>query len=79
MIPEQEARYEPDIWDEHIRDYVAVRTRVTIGEIARLALFLETPRIGTADQRRIAAVLETIGWKRGKREAETGKRFWERA
>ena len=79
MIPEQEARYEPDIWDEHVRDYVAARTRVTIGEIARLALFLETPRIGTADQRRIAAVLETIGWKRGKREAETGKRFWERA
>ena len=39
MIPEQEARYEPDTWDENIRDFVAVRTRVTIGEIARLALF----------------------------------------
>jgi len=50
---------------------------VTIGEIARQGLFIETSRIGTADQRRIAAVLETIGWKRAKRDF-TGKRWWER-
>jgi len=56
-----------------------MRTRATIGEIARHGLFLDTPRIGTADQRRIAAVLETMGWKRAKREAETGKRYWEKA
>jgi predicted P-loop ATPase len=78
MLPEQEARYESDIWEENIRDFVVGRTRVTIGEIARLGLFIETPRIGTAEQRRIASILETMAWRRGKREAGTGKRFWER-
>ena len=34
--------------------------------------------LGTADQRRIAAVLTMLGWKRGKREAGTGQHFWER-
>ena len=43
--------------------------RVTIGEVAREALYIETPRIGTAEQRRIAAVLEMLGWKRAKRES----------
>jgi predicted P-loop ATPase len=79
ILHEQEARYEADVWEENIREYVALRSRITIGELARLALLIETPRIGTAEQRRIAAVLETLGWKRGKREAETGKRYWERA
>jgi hypothetical protein len=47
--------------------------------LKRDTLFLETPRIGTAEQWRIAAVLEMIGWKRAKREGGTGKRFWEKA
>lgn len=75
MLPEQESRYEADVWEEQIRDYVATRSQVTIGEIARNALFAETPRIGTADQRRITAVLDTIGWKRGQKDF-TGKRWW---
>ena len=31
--------------------------------VARECLGLETHRIGTADQRRITAILERIGWK----------------
>lgn len=78
MLHEQEARYEADVWEDNIREYVAFKVRVTIGDVARQALFLETPRIGTAEQRRIAAVLETLGWRRAKRDF-TGTRWWEKA
>jgi hypothetical protein len=49
-----------------------------VGQVAREALFIETPRIGTAEQRRIAAALERLGWKRGKKDWE-GKRWWSKA
>lgn len=54
------------------------QTRVTIGQVAREALHVETARIGAADQRRIAAALETMGWLR-EREGKPdwqGKRWW---
>jgi hypothetical protein len=48
---------------------------VTIGEVATHGLSIETPKIGTADQRRIAAALEQLGWKR-QPQAWDGKRWW---
>jgi hypothetical protein len=74
-MPEQEARYEADAWEEKIVEYVGTRARVTIGEVANGALFLETRHVGTADQRRIAAVLTNRGWRREKKD-RTGKRWW---
>ena len=64
IAPEQEARFEADAWEETIGTYVGTRSEVTIGEIARDGLGIETPRIGTAEQRRIAAALERLGWHR---------------
>jgi predicted P-loop ATPase len=75
IMPEQEARYEADAWEENIQKYLTGCSRVTVGQVAREALFIETPRIGTAEQRRIAAALERLGWKRGKKDWE-GKRWW---
>jgi hypothetical protein len=46
--------------------------------LAREALFIETPRIGTAEQRRVAAALERLGWKRLKKDWQ-GKRWWTKA
>jgi predicted P-loop ATPase len=34
-------------------------------------------RVGTSDQRRLAAVMTALGWEQ-KREAGTGRRYWER-
>ena len=62
--PEQDERFEADAWADMIADAIADKSRVTITELARDTLHIETPRIGTADQRRIAAVLENLGWKR---------------
>jgi predicted P-loop ATPase len=78
IMPEQAARYEADVWEENIARYVDTRSQVTVGELAHQALFIETPRIGTADQRRIAAALERLGWKRDKRGGG-GTRWWSKA
>jgi predicted P-loop ATPase len=74
--PEQEARYEGDAWEEPIREFLQTVTSTTISQVAKSALDFKTDRLGTADQRRIAAVLTTIGWMHGKREPGTGARLW---
>ena len=75
MQPEQEARYEGDAWEETIKQFLELEPRVTIGQVAKQALAMETAKIGTADQRRIAAVLTNLGWSREPKDWE-GKRWW---
>jgi predicted P-loop ATPase len=65
IAPQQEARFEADVWEGMIGEFLAGKHSTTVGEIARSALHFEASRIGTADQRRIAAALEHLGWKRG--------------
>jgi predicted P-loop ATPase len=77
IAPEQDLRFEADIWEQMIADYVAHRAEVTVLEVARDALSIETPRLSTADRNRITAVLESLGWRRGKREMH--RRPWKRA
>jgi predicted P-loop ATPase len=69
MMPQQAARYESDAWEDAIAEYFGTEhtQTTTILKVARNALSLETARLGTADQRRIAAALETLGWRRGER------------
>jgi predicted P-loop ATPase len=87
MIPEQAARYEPDVWEENIEAYLEGNPakcepgpkRVTIGQLARDALHIETPKIGTADQRRFARALERLHWRRENTDGKTdsqGRRWW---
>jgi hypothetical protein len=70
--PEQDARYEADAWEEAVAAYIEGKPETTVLEVARQGLFVETPKLGTADQRRIVAILERLGWIRGKRTA-TGR------
>jgi predicted P-loop ATPase len=75
--PEQRSRYEPDAWEEPIRRYLeTVVTETTVTEIASGALFIEAKQLGRFEQNRIAAVLEAVGWKRGKRQSD--RRPWVR-
>jgi predicted P-loop ATPase len=74
---EQETRFEADAWEESIADFIATRTKVTIGEIAQAGLHFDKSKIGTADQRRIAAILELLGWHRLPKDSQ-GRRFWSR-
>jgi predicted P-loop ATPase len=80
IMPQQEARRETDAWEQTIGDWletpiddkttasgVAKRIECTVAEIADYALRMEPGRLGTTDQRRIAAALEILGWERGKR------------
>jgi predicted P-loop ATPase len=64
IAPQQEERRESDAWEEAIADYVKAAERVTVAQIAREALGMATERIGTAEQRRIGAALDLLGWKR---------------
>jgi predicted P-loop ATPase len=76
IAPEQDARFETDAWEEAITGFLRGRAEVTISEIAKEALFLTTDKIGTADQRRIRAILVRDGWVEGKRT--TTRRPWVR-
>jgi hypothetical protein len=78
IAPEQEGRFEVDAWEDAIHGYLALERpdRVTLLRIARDAVKLDTPRIGTADQRRIRNILMRLGWVEGQR-TETA-RWWVR-
>jgi predicted P-loop ATPase len=62
--PQQEARYEADAWETAILGYIQEHKTVRLTEIATIALgFDGQSRLGTADQRRIAAVLTHHRWE----------------
>ena len=75
--PEQESRYEADAWEEPIAAHLMGETKVTVGSVAKNALDMSIDRIGTADQRRITAILELQGWRRAPRKSN--ERGWVRA
>jgi predicted P-loop ATPase len=78
IAPEQAARYEADAWEDSIAAYLETQTKVTIGQVACEGLAFVVSRIGTAEQRRIAAALEQLNWKRLPKDYQ-GKRWWVRA
>jgi predicted P-loop ATPase len=75
IAPQQEARYETDVWQDVIEAYLARQTQVTVGQVAKEALLIESAKIGTADQRRISAIMERLNWKRQPVDWR-GKRWW---
>jgi len=64
IAPQQDARFENDVWSEAIGGYLTNRASVLVGQVARDCLDMRTDRIGRADQNRITAILERFGWVR---------------
>jgi len=77
IAPEQEERFEADAWEEPISKYLESRDRVTVGEIAKECLFLDTGKISQPDQMRIKSAMTHIGWEKGNR-GHGGIRYWQR-
>ncbi len=79
VMPAQADRYDADAWEQPIANHLMTVKTTTVLSVAKSALdFEKIDRLGTADQRRIAAILTTLGWRRAKREAGTGARLWEK-
>ncbi|KAA8389678.1 virulence-associated E family protein [Acetobacter tropicalis] len=76
--PEQEERFEVDEWEGLIANHLLGQKKTTIQRVAYDALGFENKKIGTSEQRRIAKVMERLGWKRGLR-GTAGVRFWEKS
>lgn len=77
IAPQQAARYEGDAWEEPIATHLAGVAETTVSAVAINALGFKQDRIGTADQRRIAAVMTILGWRQGKRDKHG--RWWVKA
>ncbi len=81
VAAEQEARYEADAWENPIAEYLASLSpdaKITVSGMATAALEMKVERLGTAEQRRIAAILERLGWERLPKNWK-GLRHWTRA
>lgn len=85
IVPEQESRYEHDAWEQPIAEFLdavpytstaPIGRKTTILSVAREALKIDTPKIGTAEQRRIATALDRLNWKRGPMGGK-GERWWQ--
>ncbi len=74
--PEQEARYEADAWEDAIAPWLSGRTRVNVTEVAQDCLGINVPKLGTSEQRRIGAVLSSLGWISGR---DSQSRFYQRS
>ncbi|TFW54399.1 virulence-associated E family protein [Bradyrhizobium sp. MOS001] len=75
IAPRQEARYDADVWEDLIVSHCKTIGKAMIWEIARDALRLDVAKITRADQNRIAAILERIGWVRLSKDSK-GNRYW---
>jgi predicted P-loop ATPase len=81
IAPEQEGRFETDVWESTIADWLSkvASDRVLVSEIGISALgFLSTAQIGTADARRIRRVLHRLGWRQPAGPRKTAERFYHR-
>jgi predicted P-loop ATPase len=79
IAPQQAERYDADAWESAIAEWIANQPdprRFTVAEVAAGALGVFKEKLGRAEQNRITAALERIGWQRGPRGGATGAKYW---
>ena len=76
---------DPDPWMDKVSSYVASREEVTTAEVLTNALDLDPRQQGRRESRRVADVLQSMGWRRlvtSRKDKTTGKsksvRIWQR-
>ena len=76
---------DPDPWTDKIQSYVSMMPEVTAAEVLTAALDLDPRQQGRREARRVADVLQTLGWRRkntSRKDKVTGKvksvRLWVR-
>ena len=75
---------DPDPWMDKVASYITIRSEVTAAEVLTNALDLDPRSQGRREARRVADVLQAMGWRRlvTSRKDETGKsksvRIWQR-
>jgi len=74
IAPQQEERFEEDAWESAIKAWLETATHPrTVTEIGEQALGLDKSRMGTAENRRILAILHRLGCQRRFRR---GRKLW---
>jgi predicted P-loop ATPase len=73
--PEQQQRFQGDIWEDKVERFLRVRERATVDEIARDALSISSERQDAKIATRIRDILREQGWRPSRNMKE---RFWVR-
>lgn len=76
IIPQQESRFEVDPWEETIAEFLSTKNRVLVGQVARDCLGIQTGRVGRAEENRVIAILQRLGWEKRAKKDSYGYRPW---
>ena len=66
---EQQSRYDFDVWEDRVAEFVSDKHYVTISEIMEKALLIDIPRMDRRGQNRVMKILRRLGWEGGGRLA----------
>lgn len=72
---EQEARFDADVWEDTIAGFLSNKGRVTVSEVMRDLLGIQTACQDRAGQNRVVKILLRLGWRRDGR-APGGRTAW---
>lgn len=77
MAPEQDARYDPDVWHEMGKEWLADRSdEVTVLKIPRECLGMPLANANNREGKRIVSILQLLGWEPGRNNKA---KFWVRS